>query len=72
MLLILLEIHLKLYNMTDNSTMPFGKYKGQKMANVPGDYLLWLYENNKCYGEVKDYIKNNLDVIKEEIKRKKK
>lgn len=55
--------------MNDNSVMPFGKYKGEKMANVPADYLLWLYENNKCYGEIKQYIKDNLEVIRTEIKR---
>lgn len=53
--------------MTDESIMPFGKYQGEKMANVPPSYLLWLYENNKCYGEVRIYIQNNLEVIKSEI-----
>jgi len=53
--------------MTDESIMPFGKYKGEKMANIPPDYLLWLYENDKCYGEIKTYIKDNIDVIKSEI-----
>lgn len=53
--------------MTDESIMPFGKYKGEKMANIPASYLLWLYENSKVYGEVKEYIKNNLVTIKQEI-----
>jgi uncharacterized protein (DUF3820 family) len=47
--------------------MPFGKYKGEKMANVPADYLLWLYENGKCFGDIKKYIVDNLDSIKSEI-----
>ena len=55
--------------MTDNSPMPFGKYKGSKMINVPADYLLHLYENRKCYGSVWGYIQDNLDVIKEQIRR---
>jgi uncharacterized protein (DUF3820 family) len=58
--------------MNDESLMPFGKYKGDKMANIPADYLLWLYENSKVYGEVKQYIKDNLDVIKSEIQLKQK
>jgi uncharacterized protein (DUF3820 family) len=58
--------------MDDNSKMPFGKYKDEKMANIPADYLLWLYENSKVYGEVREYIKDNLDVIKSEIKVKQK
>lgn len=56
--------------MTDESIMPFGKHKGKKMANVPASYLLWLYENGKCFGEFKEYIIDNLDVLKSEIKQK--
>jgi len=58
--------------MTDNSIMTFGKYKGEKMANIPADYLLWLYENSKVFGEVKQYIKDNIYVIKSEIELKRK
>jgi len=58
--------------MDDNSLMPIGKYKGDKMANVPPNYLLWLYENGNIYGELKQYIKDNLDVIKAEINYKNK
>lgn len=54
--------------LTDKDLMPFGKHKGVAMANVPADYLLWLYENNKCSGEVKAYIIDNMDVINSEIK----
>lgn len=57
--------------MDDNSIMPFGKYKGNKMIDVPADYLLWLYENNKTKGGLKAYIEDNLDVIKDQIKRSK-
>jgi uncharacterized protein (DUF3820 family) len=53
--------------MTDTDIMPFGIHKGKAMANVPPEYLLWLYENNKCYGAVKDYIAENLETIKTEI-----
>jgi len=53
--------------LTDESIMPIGKYKGEKMANIPPEYLLWLYENGNIYGELKNYIKDNLDVIKAEI-----
>jgi uncharacterized protein (DUF3820 family) len=54
--------------LTDDSLMPFGKYKGDKMANVPAGYLMWLHDNNKCNAEVKAYIEDNLEVLKEEIK----
>ena len=55
----------------DESIMPYGVHKGKGMGSVTASYLLWLYENNKCSGEVKEYIKDNLDVIKTEIKRSK-
>lgn len=58
--------------MTDESIMPFGKYKGEKMANVPADYLLWLYQNSNVFGDLKAYITDNLDVIKSEIELKQK
>jgi uncharacterized protein (DUF3820 family) len=51
--------------------MPYGKYKGTKMIDVPASYLLWLYENSYCSVTVNNYIKDNLDVIKEEIRREK-
>ena len=53
--------------MDDNSIMSFGKYKGEKMANIPAEYLIWLYENTNVYGEIKEYIRSNMDVLKSEI-----
>jgi uncharacterized protein (DUF3820 family) len=58
--------------MTDESLIPFGKYKDEKMANVPASYLIWMYESGKCYGAIKQYIIDNLEVLKEEIKRNQK
>lgn len=53
--------------LTDNSLMPYGKHKGEKMANVPASYLIWLYDNNRCSGSVKEYIKENYDSLIQEI-----
>jgi len=53
--------------MKDTDIMPFGIHKGKAMANVPSDYLLFLYETGKLYGQVKDYVVENLDIIKAEI-----
>ncbi len=30
--------------MTDESKMPWGKYKGEPMGIIPADYLIWLYD----------------------------
>ena len=51
----------------DHYEMPFGKHKGTKMANVPAKYLLFLHERGKCYGLVKKYIEENLEVLKKEV-----
>lgn len=57
--------------LTDDSLMPYGKYKGKKMANVPPDYLIWLYDNGKCNEQVKRYVFSNYSVLQEEIRRRK-
>lgn len=53
--------------LTDKSPMPYGKHKGVLMANVPADYLIWLYNNKKCTYPVEQYVKANLDVLRSEI-----
>lgn len=40
--------------------MPFGKHKGEMISKVPKDYLIWIYENTKCFGSVKRYIEQTL------------
>ena len=46
--------------------VPFGKYKGKQMVQVPASYLLFLYETNKCSPRVKEYIEDNFQVLKKE------
>lgn len=55
--------------LTDKSEMPYGIHKGKTMANVPAKYLIWLYDNQKCTVQVKAYIEDNIEVLREEIKR---
>lgn len=61
--------------MTDESLMPhWSKYKGQKIGNVPASYLIWLYEDFglKNSGELhrllREYIEENMDVLRKEAK----
>lgn len=59
--------------LNDNSLMPWGKYKGYKMIDVPYYYLLWLKKENipdKNSG-VFNYIEENLNVLLEEEKKAK-
>lgn len=58
--------------LNDESPMPWGMHQGKPMTDVPADYLVWLYENNKVRGDVKRYIEENLDVLKMQIKNEKK
>lgn len=63
---------------TDETRMPFGKYKGTKLANVPASYLLWLYEQIKPMAPNKrsldqkyllEYIEDNKEISEKENKR---
>ena len=64
--------------MEDTDLMPFGKYKGDEMQDVPANYLLWLKDdcNGKTISDGSDtqkvlnYIEDNLNVLETEIKRK--
>lgn len=46
--------------------MPFGKYVGKPMINVPAKYLLWLFDNGCSHDGVRKYITANLDVLRKE------
>jgi len=55
---------------TDETIMPFGKWKGNKLANVDDSYLVYLYnefnnkkELNNTEQLLFNYIEDNLDVI---------
>lgn len=55
--------------LTDLSPMPFGKYKGHRMQDVPASYLHWLWVNGKekdpaC--PVAEYIRKNRTVLEQE------
>jgi uncharacterized protein (DUF3820 family) len=51
--------------------MPFGKHAGTPLANVPADYLVYIYDNDYLVGNVmlRQYIKDNLDALKIEAKK---
>jgi uncharacterized protein (DUF3820 family) len=52
--------------LTDNSPMPFGKFRGKAMIEVPAHYLLWLYNKGCDHPAVKKYIQENLDALNKE------
>ena len=44
--------------------MPFGKYKGKNLSEIPDGYFLYLYDRNKLSGWLKEYAENNIPVLK--------
>ncbi len=56
--------------LTDESIMPYGKYKGQEMQDIPAEYLIWCYDNGKCSSGVIEYVDDNMDVLYKEINNK--
>ena len=58
-------------NLTDLSPMPFGKYQGTPMQDVPARYLHWLWTNGleeDRYSDVAGYIRGSVDALKDEYK----
>ena len=53
----------------DHSPMPFGKYLGKAMLEVPAVYLLWLFNKGCQHPDVKRYILENYDAIKNEAQK---
>lgn len=52
---------------TDETPMPFGKYKGAALINVPASYLVWLYDNGYVKNlSLKDYIEDNMELLRKE------
>lgn len=50
----------------DETPMPFGRYKGKPLKDVPASYLLWW--NDECtrdqWRDLQEYIKKNIDALK--------
>lgn len=45
----------------DTDIMMFGKYKGERLIDIPDNYFKWLYENADNINEdLKEYIKENV------------
>ena len=53
-----------IYEIKDDTPMPFGRYMGRPMSAVPAIYLVWLYDNHCRHDGVRRYITRNLDGLK--------
>ena len=54
--------------LTDQSIMSFGKYKGHKLANIPAEYLIFIYNEYTLQPPLKKYIADNLQGLQQEVK----
>jgi len=58
---------------TDTSKMPFGKYRGTPMSEVPDSYLVWFYGQDDAKAsqpEVYQYIVDNAHLFPDLILRR--
>ena len=46
-----------------NYIMPFGKYKGKALKDIPFNYLRWLDQQDFAPKPVKVYVKKHKDFI---------
>jgi len=51
----------------DDTPMPFGIHKGKKLADVPADYLLFLFYEKKGGSELMEYLIENKDALEYEV-----
>lgn len=42
--------------LNEHSIMPYGKYEGRQIKDVPADYLLWLYYNDRASPAIEEYV----------------
>lgn len=48
--------------------IPFGKYKGKDIEEVPASYLLWLHERDWIvkFADIHEHISKNFDLLMRE------
>lgn len=46
--------------------MPYGKYEGRQIKDVPADYLLWLYYNNRAIMAIRSYVEKHIRELEQQ------
>jgi len=49
---------------TDDTIMPFWKFKGKKMKDIPKSYKKWMYDKSLCTGPLRAYLEKNYESYK--------
>lgn len=56
--------------MDDYDLMPFGKYKGYELGDVPAEYLLEILKSGEATGQLKEYIEDVKEILEVEVQSK--
>lgn len=56
---------------TDTTKLTFGLHRGKELANVPASYLLWCYDNYVGGDLLREYIRDNKEILEQELSSKK-
>lgn len=49
-------------NLTENTIIWFGKYKGNKLKDIPNEYFEYLLKSNILFKGIKNYAKSKLNL----------
>lgn len=55
-------------NMDGNYVLPFGKFKGKKLSEIPDTWFIWMYDHQKLSGQLKQYAEENIPILKIQAK----
>lgn len=50
--------------------MPFGKYKGEQLLDIPVSYLEWIYDNLELNGDLDQGVSDAIDILRGEKNRR--
>lgn len=48
----------------DDSIMPFGKYKGKKLSEIPDGWWTWMYDRSKLSKQYIDYAEDRVNILR--------
>ena len=54
----------------ENFQMPFGKYKGESLLDIPVSYLEWVYYNIELNGDLEQAVSYAIDLLRSENTRR--
>lgn len=54
----------------DDVIMPFGKYKGEQLLDIPVSYLEWIYDNLELNGDLEKSVSDAIDILRAEKNRR--